>query len=413
MLEAIPPIRCLYVLPPPTTGPVIPTEIGNLFFCTGQTRKDKTMKSPRIRHYGFLAVLFPLSIALSLSLIAPPAVAQSPSPALLVLEKSDNSLAIVDPATFKIIGRVPAGPDPHEIVVSSNGKLAYISNYGGLGSELNTISVVDIAGQKALPPIQLGALHSPHGLCYAGNKLYFTVETNKAIGRYDPAAHSIDWILGIGQDRTHMIVADETQDRIFTSNVNSGTISIIERVLAPAPGPPPRPSSASTTPPPQPQGTPRKESKITSVPSGRGSEGFDVGINGTEVWAANAQDGTVTIIDVATKKPRVTFPISVDRANRLKFTPDGKRVLVSGLGAGSGPSSANLVVIDVATHKEIKQFAFGGGSAGILIVPDGSRAYVAVSAKDKIVAIDLHKLEVIAELSTGKNPDGLALAQAQ
>src|SRR4030095_944665 len=136
-------------------------------------------------------------------------------------------------------------------------------------------------------------------------------------------------------------------------------------------------------------------------------------INGTEVWAANAQDGTVTIIDVATKKPRVTFPISVDRANRLKFTPDGKRVLVSGLGAGSGANSANLVVIDVATHKAIDQFALGGGSAGILIVPDGSRAYVAVSAKDRIVAIDLHKLEVIAELSTGKNPDGLALAQAQ
>src|SRR5215467_11403542 len=147
-----------------------------------------------------------LSIALAFSAIC--AVAQIPSPALLVLEKSDSTVAIVDPSTFKIVGRIPAGPDPHEIVVSSNGQLAYISNYGGLGSDINTISVVDIAAQKKLPPIQLGALHSPHGLWYAGDKLYFTVETNKVIGRYDPATHAVDWVLGTGQDRTHMVVAD-------------------------------------------------------------------------------------------------------------------------------------------------------------------------------------------------------------
>jgi len=359
-----------------------------------------------------------VAIAFILSLLAIRATAQSPSPALLVLEKSDNAVAIVDPASFKIVGRVPAGPDPHEIVVSSNGKLAYISNYGGLGSELNTISVVDIATQKALPPIQLGALHSPHGLCYSGNKLYFTAETNKIVGRYDPATHSIDWILGIGQERTHMVIADETQDRIFTANVNSGTISIIERVLAPMPGPPPGAAPGPGAPPPQPQGTPRKDSKIVSVPSGRGSEGFDLSIDGREIWAANAQDGTVTVIDVAIKKPTLTFPVSVDHANRLKFTPDGKRVLVSGLGAGPNSeartaAAANLVVIDVATHKEIKKFDLGGGSAGILIPPDGDRAYVAVSAKDKVVAIDLHRLEVLAELPVGKNPDGLAWAAAR
>src|SRR6266403_1359398 len=86
--------------------------------------------------------------------------AQTPSPALLVLEKSDNSLAIVDPATLQIVARVPAGPDPHEIVTSADGKLAYISNYGGSDSALNTISVIDLATLKALSPINLGALRS-------------------------------------------------------------------------------------------------------------------------------------------------------------------------------------------------------------------------------------------------------------
>jgi YVTN family beta-propeller protein len=327
--------------------------------------------------------------------------AQTPSPALLILEKSDDTLAIVDPAGLKILARVPVGQDPHEVVASSDGKLAYVSNYGGLDSALNTISVVDLSAQKPLPPINLGALHSAHGLAFAGGKLYFTAETNKVIGRYDPASQRIDWILGTGQDRTHMVEVSESLDRIFTSNVSSGTISIIEQVAL---------ANADYGPPP---GGARKTWHVTNVASGRGSEGFDVSPDGQEIWAANAQDGTVTVIDVASKTVTQTFPISVKGANRLKFTRDGKRALVSGLGGGPGSNGAgpNLVVLDVATRKEIKQFEFGGGSAGILITPDGSRAFVAVSAKNKVAVIDLKNLEVSAQIPTGKQPDGLAWAQ--
>ena len=315
--------------------------------------------------------------------------AQTPSPALLVLEKSDNMLAIVDPANLQIVARVPAGPDPHEIVASPDGKLAYISNYGGSDSTLNTISVVDVAARKALAPVNLGALRSAHGLAFAGGKLYFTAETNKIVGRYDPATQSVDLVLGTGQDRTHMVAVNESLDRIVTSNVSSGTISIIEQVSLPT-------------------GPPRKTWRVINVAAGRGAEGFDVSPDGKEIWTANAQDATVTIIDVASKRVAQMVPIPVKGANRLKFTPDGKRVLSSGLGAGAG---ANLVVLDAATRKELKSLDLGGGAAGILIVPDGSRAYVAVSAKDKVAVVDLKSLEVTGYVSTGRQPDGLAWMQ--
>src|SRR5580693_5021435 len=212
---------------------------------------------------------------LLLLVTAKSAVAQTPSPALLILEKSDDSVAIVDPISLKIVARVPVGEDPHEIVTSPDGKVAYISNYGGNDSNLNTISVVDLAAQKPLPAISLGALHSAHGLDFAGGKLYFTAETNKAFGRYDPATQKIDWVLGTGQDRTHMILVSKSLDRIFTANVNSGTISIIEQVMPsfppPGNGPPP---GAGLGPGPGP-GAPRKTWKITNIPSGQGVEGFD------------------------------------------------------------------------------------------------------------------------------------------
>jgi YVTN family beta-propeller protein len=346
--------------------------------------------------------------------------AQTPSPALLVLEKSDNSLAIVDPANLQIVARIPAGPDPHEIVASADGKLAYISNYGGPDSALSTISVIDLASRKALSPINLGTLRSAHGLVFAGGKLYFTAETNKVVGRYDPVAQSVDWVLGTGQDRTHMVAVSGSLDRIVTSNVSSGTISVIEQVSPPTGGfGPPSGSNgppASAPPaggPPPVMGTPlsglRKTWRVTNVAAGHGVEGFDVSPDGNEIWAANAQDATVTIIDTASKRVTQTLPISLRGANRLKFTPDGRRVLIAG--GGGGAAGDSLIVMDAATRKEVKQLNLGGGAAGIVIVPDGSRAYVAVSGKDKVAVVDLKNLEVTGYVSTGKQPDGLAWVQ--
>lgn len=340
--------------------------------------------------YCLVATLF-----IATTFIATAALAQAPSPALLILSKSDHTVAIVDPATLQVQARIPSGPDPHEIIASDDGKLAYISNYGGPDSTLNTISVVDLVARKALPSIDLGALRSTHGLDFAGGKLYFTAETNKIIGRYDPATQRVDWILGTGQDRTHMIIVAHGLDKIFTSNVNSATISIIEQTTPP---------SGGFNPP----GGPRPTWEVTNVPAGQGCEGFDISPDGKEIWAANAHDATVTIIDVATKKAVQTLPIPVKGANRLKFTPDGKDVLISALGARSGDTS--LVVLDSSTRKEVKQLNLGGGSAGILIAPDGSRAYVAVSMADKVAVVDLKTLEVTGEISAGKQPDGLAWA---
>jgi YVTN family beta-propeller protein len=347
------------------------------------------------------------------------AAAQTPATSLLVLEKNGTQLDIIDPTTLQIVAKEPAGPDPHEVIASADGQLAYISNYGGPQSTLHTISVIDLVAQKPLPAIDLGALHGAHGLDFAGGELYFSAETNKVIGRYDPALQKIDWVLGTGQDRTHMIWVGANLDTIVTSNVNSATISIIEQVSVPNGGfgPPPGASAASGFGPPPggppPSGGNQKTWEVTNVPVGKGSEGFDVSPDGKEIWTAAAYDATVSIIDFATKKVIATLPIAVRGANRLKFTLDGKFVLISGLGGGPGapPSAApNLVVFDAATRTEVKQLNLGGGAAGILMDPDGSRAFVAVSGGNKVVVVDLKSLSVTGEIAPLGQPDGMAWA---
>lgn len=358
--------------------------------------------------------------------------AETPADSVLILSKTDQTLAIVDPSTLKVIARVPVGNDPHEVIASTDGKTAYVSNYGS--GAYNTLAVVDLVAQKALPPIDLGALRGPHGLAFAGGKVWFTAEAAKAIASYDPATKTIDWIFGTGQNRTHMIYVWPDLKRIVTTNVSSATVSIIEKSAPGAQGrggPPPGapPSGVPTgTPPngpppdaarggngapppgrggPGPQGPPGGDWTQTVIPVGRGSEGFDVSPDGKEIWVANAGDGSISIIDVATKTVTQTLAADARGANRLKFTPNGKLVLVAGQG---GANNEALIVIDAATRKVIKRIAVGRGAAGIVMQPDGARAFVACSPDNSVAVINLATLEVAARIDAGGNPDGLAWA---
>jgi YVTN family beta-propeller protein len=336
------------------------------------------------------------------------ALAQSvPRESLLILSKQDHTLAIVDPATLKVLAKIPVGNDPHEVVASSDGKTAYVSNYGG--GAFNTLAVIDLINQKPLGQIDLGALRGPHGLDFAGGKVWFTAEAAKAIGSYDPAANQIDWILGTGQNRTHMIYVEPDLKRIVTTNASSATVSIIEKSVVPGPGAPPPGPSANLTSPQQgaaagvpPPGPRREDWNQVVVPVGNGSEGFDVSPDGKEIWVANAQDGTISIIDFAGKKVTQTLAANVGGANRLKFTPDGKLVFISTL------RGEDVIVLDATTRREAKRISVGHGAAGILMQPDGSRVFVACTPDSYVVAIDLKTLQITAHIEAGPQPDGLA-----
>ena len=358
------------------------------------------------------------SAILALGLAAVDHITAQPTPqqSLLVLSKRDHTLAIVDPTTLKVVARAPVGPDPHEVIASTDGKTAYVSIYGG--GAYHVLSVIDLAGQKALPDLDLGALNGPHGLTFVGGKLWFTAEGAKAIGRYDPATNKVDWIMGTGQNRTHMLYVTADQKQIYTTNVSSATVSIIEKIALPPMGPPPGMRSGPGGPPPGgpppggpggpgPGGPPRMDWNQTVIPVGKGDEGFDVSPDGRELWTADAQDGTISVIDIAAKKAVATIPAKVFGANRLKFTPDGKHVLITSLRDG------DLVIYDAATRKEFKRVKIGRGAAGILMQPDGSHAFLACGPDNYVAILDLKTLEVTGHIDAGGEPDGLAWAVHQ
>ena len=302
--------------------------------------------------------------------------ADTPSPALLVLNKEEATLAIVDPVSLKVVAKVPTGPDPHEVAASADGRWAFVSNYGRGG---RSISVIDLIAQKERR-VDVGQLSGVHGIASMDGKAVFASETAKLVATYDPTTGKIERLVATNQDMTHMVMMNRDNTGLFTTNMLSGTVTIAER-------------GASWS--------------QTAVAVGRMPEGFDLSPDGKELWTATYGDGKMAIVDVATKKVKQTFATHTERANRVKITADGKLALVTDMGGGE------LVIFDVASRKEIKRLRLGASPEGILMDPSGQRAFVAVTGQDEIAVIDLKSLSVAKRFSPGKGtgPDGMAWAK--
>jgi len=304
--------------------------------------------------------------------------AQAAKPVLAALNKTDASLAIIDPVSMKVIAKVPTGDGPHEVVLSSDGKTAFVANYGAQVAG-NSISVIDVASAREIRRVDVSPLLRPHGLQFLGGKLYFTSETNRVIARYDPVANKIDWIMGTGQNTSHMIAVSADQKRFYTSNIGSDSITAFEFQSVPPAG-----------------------SRITHIPVGKQPEAIDLSPDGKEVWTGLNIDGMAEAVDTVTNKSLAKVNIG-GRPYRVKFTPDGKRVICTMIAA------KEILVIDAATRKELRRMKLESVPMGIVFSADGKTAFVTANGPDAVLKIDLEKMEIMRRVDSGKGPDGIAV----
>ena len=335
-----------------------------------------------------------MRFAAALLLALVPAPATPPLDLLVVVNKSDDTVTILDAKTGDIRATVPVGRGPHEVEVLADGRTAAVSDYGKPGEPGGTVTLVDLDRGAAVGTIDLGEETRPHGLdALRDGRFLVTAEGTKELLVVDPGSRKVVARISTRRLVSHMVVASPDGTRAYVASIGSGTLSAADLVRKKIAG---------------------------EVATGSGAEGIDRTPDGREVWVTNREADTVSVVDAKTldvvaNVPAPKFPI------RVKITPDGRRALVS------CAQSGDVAVFDVGSRKEVKrirldrdavpgiqkrsfsdQFGKSPAPVGLLLAPDGKRAWVASTNADVISVIDLEKLEIVGRLTAGKEPDGLS-----
>jgi YVTN family beta-propeller protein len=311
---------------------------------------------------------------------------------LVVANKSEATVSLVDTRSGEIRATLPTGNAPHEVGVSADGRLALVSNYGTREQPGSSLTLIDVPAAKVVKTIEVGEDSRPHGIAFLDNqRAVVTVEGSGAIVEVNVESGEIVMKISTEAEISHMVAVRPKHGTAVVTNIGSGSISVIDLALGVL---------------------------LADIPTGEGAEGVALTPDGARAWVTNRAEDTISVINVASLEPVAKiaageFPI------RAEATADGRFVLVT------NAKGDDLSVFDADTMKELGRIKFDAVSKGdegrlfsdrfgsssvpigIEIVDEEKRAYIAHANADDISIVDLTQWKVVGTLGAGKEPDGM------
>jgi DNA-binding beta-propeller fold protein YncE len=303
---------------------------------------------------------------------------------LLVANKGDHSVSLVDPETEEQMTTLPEnGVTGHELIASPDGKLAFVPIYGnsGVGSpgtDGQLIRVMDLGKRQTIATIDFGRGVRPH--CPVFNPktgvLYVTTEIENTVSIIDPSTFAIIGSIPTGKPQSHMLVVSHDGRRGYTTNVGSGTVSVLDL---------------------------EAKQLITIIPVTTVVQRISITPDDQRVFTADQTKLRLVVINTATNSVGPSIPLP-GLAYGTAGTADG-RWLVAAL-----PGVRQVALIDLSILRVVKTLDVPKSPQEVLIRPDGLKAYVSCDKSGQIAVIDLTTWKVEKLIKVGPVADGLAWA---
>lgn len=304
---------------------------------------------------------------------------------LLVANKGDQTLGIIDPESGKQIAAVAeGGTTGHEVIASPDGKLAYVPIYGNSGvgkpgTDGSHLVAIDLATRKVVGNLDFGHGVRPHCPMFGPKDglLYVTTEIENAITVIDPHSMKIVGSIPTGKPESHMLSITHDGRYGFTANVGSGTVSVLDMQA-------------------------RKTLEVISVaPS---VQRMSISVDDRYAFTSDQTKPQLAVIDIKTRKVTSWIPLPATGYGSAP-TPDGNWLVLA-------LSPANKVaVINLKTMKVEHTIDVPAAPQEVLVRPDGAVAYVSCDASRKVAEIQTSTWTVSRLIDAGPGADGLAWAQ--
>lgn len=296
---------------------------------------------------------------------------------LIVTNKGPATATIIDVATGEALATLPTGNGPHEVVLSKDGRIAVITDYGGGGGPGSTLTVIDVPGKRVVRTIALGQYTRPHGIVYLpGDSLVaVTSESTQNVVVVAVASGEIRKAISTQRQGSHMVAVTADGRRAWTGDIGSNTVSELDI-----------PSGAYI--------------RSISVPAQ--PEAINVTPDGSEVWVGSNQTAKVSVVNTATGAV-TTAAEGVSWPYRVLFTPDLSTVILPDL------RNHDVRFLDRLTRRELSRLSLAGaGPQGVTMAPDGRYLFESLSQQARVVVIDMRTRQIVGYIPAGQTPDGIA-----
>lgn len=307
---------------------------------------------------------------------------------LLVVNKGDHTLDLIDPVSGRQIALVPTiGVTGHEVATSPDGRMAYVPIYGNSGvgkpgTDGSMIAVVDLVSRKLMGNVDFKRGVRPHCPVFdpIRNVLYVTTELDHSVSIVDPHTLKVIGSIPTGQAESHMFALSHGGRRGYTANVGPGTVSVLDM---------------------------DGRKTLAVIPISHETQRISISPDDSMVFTSDQTSPQLAVIDTSTNKVKTRVPLPSNGYGTAP-TLDGRWLVVA------MPAANQVAVVDLHTLKVARTIKVCASPQEILMQPnDPSVAYASCAGSNQVAVLDLAHWKMQKTLPLGKDPDGLAWASAQ